>query len=214
VQVDGIAIERNYLAGAPVELTPSAESVSEFSLVTGNIGANYAGAGSAVLNFSVKSGGNAFHGTAYEFNGNGLFKSNGATANAFGYGKGRHNQNNFGGAVSGPIRRNRTFFFGTYEGTQTRDFAPGNYTTLPELPWRSGDFTDQLGAQEGTDILGRPVYSGELFDPTTTRTVNGQLVRDPFMFGGKLNVIDPARFSTVSKNILAFDTSSNSSWCD
>jgi len=58
VQVDGIAIERNFLAGAPVELTPSTESVSEFSLVTGNIGANYAGAGSAVLNVSVKSGGN------------------------------------------------------------------------------------------------------------------------------------------------------------
>jgi hypothetical protein len=202
VQVDGIAIERNYLAGAPVELTPSAESVSEFSLVTGNIGANYAGAGSAVLNFSVKSGGNKLHGTAYEFNGNGLFKSNGATANAFGYGKGRYNQNNFGGAVSGPIRKNKTFFFATYEGTQTRDFSPGNYTTLPELPWRTGDFSDQLGAQEGTDALGRPVYSGELFDPTTTRTVNGQLVRDPFSFGGKLNVIDPSRFSTVSKNIL------------
>ncbi len=202
VLVDGIAIERNYLAGAPVELTPSAESVSEFSLVTGNIGANYAGAGSAVLNFSVKSGGNTFHGTAYEFNGNGLFKSNGATGNAFGYGKGRYNQNNFGGAVSGPIRKNKTFFFATYEGTQTRDFSPGNYTTLPELPWRTGNFSDQLGPQEGTDALGRPVYSGELFDPTTTRTVNGQLVRDPFTFGGKLNEIDPSRFSAVSKNIL------------
>ena len=202
VQVDGIAIERNYLAGAPVELTPSAESVSEFSLVTGNIGANYAGAGSAVLNFSVKSGGNTAHGTAYEFNGNSLFKSNGAAANAFGYGKGRYNQNNFGGALSGPIRKNKTFFFATYEGARTRDFSPGNYTTLPEMVWRQGDFSDQLGAQEGTDALGRPVYSGELFDPTTTRSVNGQLVRDPFTFGGKLNVIDPSRFSTVSKNIL------------
>jgi len=202
VQVDGIAIERNYLAGAPVELTPSAESVSEFSLVTGNIGANYAGAGSAVLNFSVKSGGNTVHGTAYEFNGNSLFKSNGAAANAFGYGKGRYNQNNFGGALSGPIRKNKTFFFATYEGARTRDFSPGNYTTLPEMVWRQGDFSDQLGAQEGTDALGRPVYSGELFDPATTRSVSGQVVRDPFTFGGKLNVIDPSRFSTVSKNIL------------
>jgi len=201
-QVEGIAIERNYLAGGATDLTPSAESVGEFSLVTGNIGANYAAAGSAVLNFSVKSGGNALHGTIFEFNGNSHFESAGAEANAFGLGKGRYNQNNFGGAISGPIRKNKTFFFATYEGTRESVFNPGNYTSLPETAWRQGDFSDMLGAQEGTDALGRPVYSGEVFDPTTTRTVNGQLVRDPFTYQGRANVIDPARMSSVSKNIV------------
>jgi hypothetical protein len=201
-QVEGIAIERNYLAGASVELTPSVESVSEFSLVTGNIGANYAGAGSAVLNLSVKSGGNTLHGTVFEFNGNSLFESVGAEGNAFGTGKGRYNQNNFGGVISGPIRKNKTFFFATYEGTRISQFNPGNFTSLPVDAWRQGDFRNMLGAQEGTDALGRPVYTGELFDPMTTRSVNGQLVRDPFMFGGHINVIDPARFSSVSKNII------------
>ena len=58
-----------------------------------------------------------------------------------------------------------------------------------------------LKQQIGADVLGRPVYDGEIFDPTTTRTVNGQLVRDPFIYQGRLNVIDPARFSSISKNI-------------
>jgi outer membrane receptor protein involved in Fe transport len=201
-QVEGIPIERNYLAGGTADLTPSAESISEFSLVTGNIGATYAGAGSAVINLSVKSGGNAFHGSIFEINGNSFFESAGAEANAFGTGKGRFNQNNFGGSISGPIRRNKLFFFATYEGERESIFNPGNFTTVPTTAWRQGDFSGSLGAQEGTDALGRPVFSGEIFDPRTARTVNGQLVLDPFTYQGRLNVISPARFSTVSKNIL------------
>jgi hypothetical protein len=201
-QVEGIAIERNYLAGGTTDLTPSAESISEFSLVTGDIGANYAGAGSAVINLSVKSGGNAFHGSVFEINGNSAFESAGAEANAFGSGKGRFNQNNFGGAFSGPIRKNKAFFFVTYERERESIFNPGNFTTVPATTWRQGDFINMLGAQEGTDALGRPVYSGEIFDPSTARTVNGNLVLDPFSYNGHMNMIDPARFSTVSKNIL------------
>ena len=52
----------------------------------------------------------------------------------------------------------------------------------------------------GTDGLGRPVFKGEIYDPTTTRPDgNGSFIRDPFAFNGQLNVIDPARFSSVSK---------------
>jgi hypothetical protein len=207
ILVDGVALERNYLNGGSTDLTPSVESVSEFKLQTVNIGANYGGAGSAVVNFSIKSGTNEFHGTAYEFNSNSAFQSNGATTNFLRASdptlkKGYYNQNNFGVAVSGPIRKNKTFFFGTWEGTRSRNYGFGSPTTLPTMAWRNGDFSDQLGSQIGTDALGRPVFQGEIFDPATTRTVNGELVRDPLMYQGRLNVIDPARFSPISNNIV------------
>ena len=101
ILVDGVALERNYLNGGSTDLTPSVESVSEFKLQTVNIGANYGGAGSAVVNFSIKSGTNEFHGTAYEFNSNSAFQSNGATTNFLRASdptikKGYYNQNNFG----------------------------------------------------------------------------------------------------------------------
>src|SRR5581483_6628048 len=202
VMLDGIALERNYLSGGNNDFTPNAESVSEFSLQSGNIGASYGGAGTAVANLSIKSGTNSIHGTAFLYNGNSLFTSRGATANAFGLAKGRYNQNNFGATISGPIRKNKTFYFATWEGTRTRSYNPGSFINLPTRAWKSGDFSDQLGSQIGTDVLGRPVYQGEIFDPMTTRTVNGQLVRDPFTYQGRMNVMDPARFSSVSKNIL------------
>src|SRR5207248_2856166 len=103
-------------------------------------------------------------GSLFEINGNSVFESVGAEGNAFGSGKGRYNQNNFGGAFSGPIRRNKAFFFATYERERESIFNPGNFTTLAPTSWRQGDFTDMLGAQEGTDALGRPVFSGEIFD--------------------------------------------------
>lgn len=186
ILVDGIALERNYLSGGSTDLTPSFESVSEFKLQTGNIGANYGGAGSAVVNFSIKSGTNQFHGTAWEFNGNSALQSAGAVTNFLKASdstvkKGYFNQNNFGAAVGGPIRKDKTFFFFTWEGTRSRNYAFGIPITLPIAAWRQGDFSDQLGPQVATcgangdqpcfDALGRPVFQGEIYDPATTRTV-------------------------------------------
>ena len=65
---------------------------------------------------------------------------------------------------------------------------------------RTGDFSSLLGAQIGTDALGRPVYQGEIYDPSTTRLVGSSFVRDPFSYGGAMgNVIDPTRLSGISK---------------
>ena len=76
ILIDGVTIGRNDLAGGSTEFTPSTEQVSEFQLQT-NAGAQYGGAGSAVANFSIKSGTNQFHGTAYLFNGNSALSSKG-----------------------------------------------------------------------------------------------------------------------------------------
>jgi hypothetical protein len=64
----------------------------------------------------------------------------------------------------------------------------------------AGDFSEWLGPQIGTDTLGRAIYQGEIYDPATTRS-NGQggFIRDPFIYGGQLNVIEPSRLSSISK---------------
>jgi Carboxypeptidase regulatory-like domain/TonB dependent receptor-like, beta-barrel len=200
VEVEGIAIDAGYITGGNTDFTPTLESVSEFKLDTAP-NATSGGGGSAVVNYAIKSGGNDYHGTVWEFNRNGALESRGARTNFTGSPKGYRNEHNYGFAGSGPIRKNKTFFFGTWEGGRKLQLNPAGTVTVPYTPWRSGDFSDQLGAQIGTDVLGRSVYQGEIFDPTTSRTVNGQIVRDPFTYQGRLNVIDPARLSNISKGI-------------
>ena len=78
----------------------------------------------------------------------------------------------FGGTVGGPLLKGKLFYFLDYEGTRIGS-ADTVFTTVPTPLERLGDFSDILGAQTGSDVLGRPVYANEIYDPSTTRTVNG-----------------------------------------
>ena len=135
------------------------------------------------------------------------------------------NFNNFGGTIGGPIflprfgeggprlynGRNRSFFFGIYENSR-QNFGGGSPISLPTVAFRNGDFSSILDTNRnvGSDVLGRPVFFGQIFDPATTRTVtigtnpNGTpitaTVRDPFPG----NIIPTNRFSRVAQNILGF----------
>src|SRR5207302_1223513 len=109
-----------------------------------------------------------------------------------------------------------TFFFFNYEGDRFRSFAFAGKMTLPTAAMKSGDFSSWLGSQVGTDALGRPVFSNEIYDPTTTRNVTaGQVdtktgltanadavIRDPFSSGGNLNIIPAAEFSNATSVLL------------
>ena len=95
-----------------IQLSPDA--VAEFKVQTDNFSAEYGRAGGAIINVSLKSGTNDFHGAAWDF----LRNTN---LNAVGYfkpanGKPVFQQNQFGGAFGGPVIRNKTFFFVDYEG--------------------------------------------------------------------------------------------------
>lgn len=115
---------------------PSPDAVAEFKVITSNFSAEYGRVGGAVVNTVMRSGTNAFHGTAYEFlrntdlNAVGFFKPNGGV-------KPPLQRNQFGLTIGGPIIKNRLFFFGDYEGF--RQLAKGlNFDTLPNLTDRSG----------------------------------------------------------------------------
>ncbi len=224
ILIDGISIARYDLSGGSlVEFSPSTDAIGEFKVQQTNFSAEYGETGGGIANFSMKSGTNEFHGTVYDYFKNDALNAAGFNTNAFGAAKRTIKENDFGGTIGGPIRKGRTFFFYAYEGDRFRSFNISGLTTLPTVPMRQGDFSawltqdpkspcfpSALPCAIGTDALGRPVYFDEIYDPTTTRRANGQVVRDAFGFDpvtglpipGQANVIPPPMFSKASSVLL------------
>ncbi|MGH9438725.1 MAG: carboxypeptidase regulatory-like domain-containing protein, partial [Terriglobia bacterium] len=215
IVIDGISVARYDMSGgALAEFSPTADSIGEFKVQMANYSAEYDNTGGGIMNFAMKSGTNQFHGSVFEFLQNPIFNAAGLEANAFGLAKDNTRQNDFGGSFGGPIKKDRTFFFATYEGNRFRNFAYSRTITLPTAAMKKGDFSGWLGSQLGTDALGRPVYKNEIYNPTTTRVVpagaidpvtglqntsgSDATLRDPFEVNGQLNVIPAADFSKAS----------------
>ena len=187
--LDGIDNNTNdvdFLAGAAYVLKPPIDAIGEFKLQTNNFSAEFGRAGGAVLNASIKSGTNQFHGSLWEFLRNDKLDANDFFINQSGQAKGAFKQNQFGFTAGGPIKRNKTFFFGDYEGTRIRQGVPETGYTVPTLAERNSsytDFSDLLSLQSGslTDATGKSYPLGTIFDPATTTSIgNGQYVRSPF----------------------------------
>jgi hypothetical protein len=216
ILIEGISIGRMDLqGGSNNEFSPSAESVSEFKLQTGTVGAQYSGGQTAVANFATKSGTNELHGSAYYYVQNDAFRANGFNNNASGIPRQPFKQHNFGYSIGGPIYlpkiyngKNRTFFFHNLERTKQRNFVSTDFSTLPVPDFKRGDFSrlfnpaftgnSRSGSMVGTDALGRSVQFGSIYDPATARQVDGRWVRDPF----PNNIIPQNRWSPVARNIL------------
>ena len=116
------------------------------------------------INVVTKSGGNAFHGVAYEFLRNAKFDANNFFANRAGQEKPPFEQNQFGGAIGGPIIRNKTFFFADYDGFR-QELGRVFVNTVPTARMRQGDFSEV----------------GTIYDPlTTVAAAGGAVTRSPF----------------------------------
>src|SRR5215475_13017613 len=218
ILIDGVTIGRYDLSGGSLdEFSPGADAIGEFKVQTSNYSAEYGETGGGIANFSYKSGTNGFHGNLFEYNKNPIFNAAGVLVNTFpDTPKNNEKENNFGGTIGGPIRKDHTFFFFNYEGDRFRSFASAGLMTLPTPAMKSGDFSSWLKSQIGTDALGRPVFQNEIYDPTTTRDVTaGQVdpktgltanadtaIRDPFNSGGNLNVIPAGEFSNAASVLL------------
>ena len=138
--LDGIDNNANlvdFLNGSAYSVKPPVDAIQEFKVETNNYSAESGRSAGAVLNATLKSGTNAFHGAAWEFIRNDKLDA----ANYFEVAKGKFRQNQFGATLGGPIRHDKTFFFMDYEGTRIRQAYP-YISTVPTALERSSGYTN------------------------------------------------------------------------
>ena len=144
-----------------VAFFPMVEAIREFNLTTNTPGAEFGRFNGGVVNLTTKSGGNAFHGSLFEFfrnealNAKNRFAPAGSATPVF-----RRNQ--YGGVLGGPIHRDKTFFFVDYQGTRQL-IGRIRTSTVPTTAERGGDFSA---------LLGKPLYQTSSGTVTTDPTGN------------------------------------------
>jgi hypothetical protein len=190
VLYDGIDAQNIGAPGFIAETSPPYEAVQEFKVQNTLYPAEY-GMGYGVMNFTLKSGTNHFHGDAFEFLRNNVPDARGFFSSY----KPTIQQNEYGGTIGGPVilphynGRDKTFFFASYSGFQLRGgLPPAGLITLPTAQERTGDFTD---------------YPFPIFDPATTQPDGqGGFTRQQVQCNGVLNVICPDRISGVANRLI------------
>lgn len=175
--LDGLDNNSNlvdFLNGTAYSISPPIDAIQEFKIQTSDYSAELGRSAGAVLNATIKSGTNNFHGNAWEFLRNDKLDAANYFENANGLKKGEYRQNQFGVTFGGPIWKNKFFFFADYEGTRIRQAIP-YVATVPTTLMRTSGFTNlsELLTQGGTqtDVLGRTTALGQVFDPSTTRPI-------------------------------------------
>ncbi len=145
VLLDGVDNNTTVTSGAigrsGIAMQPSVDAVQEFKVKTNSFSAEFGHAAGAVISASIKSGSNDFHGTLFEFLRNDKLDANNFFTNAASLPRAAFRQNQFGGVLGGRIIRNKTFFFGDYQGTRQRSAAASNIGSLPPSSIRGGDLS-------------------------------------------------------------------------
>jgi hypothetical protein len=164
-QVDGGAANQSatYLDGAPVNtnygnltaLVPTQDSIAEFRVVTNNDSAEFGRYTGGVVNFTTKSGGKVFHGSAYEFIRNKVLNANTFFNDQSGIPTPAFTQNQFGVNIGGPVIKDKFFIFGSYEGFRLRQGVT-YVATVPTAAEQAGDFSGLKDANGNTIVIYNP----------------------------------------------------------
>lgn len=191
--LEGLPGGQSRVPGNYTESAPSVDSIREFKMTTTMLTAEYGHTGASLGSFAVKSGTNAWHGSAYEyFRNSALDATNWLAKHTTGAVPTlSKKQNEFGGTLGGPIRiphlydgRDKTFFFFGYGGSR---LVGGAATfTLVQIAT-----ADQLQGNFG---------SSAIYDPSRTTVLNGRYVRPQFPG----NKIDPSTFDPVAQKVLPY----------
>ena len=149
--VNGSDVEEDVNNGASV--IPNLDSIAEFRILTNNFDSEYGEFSGGQINVVTKSGANAFHGDGFEF----LRNTNLDARNYFSPTRGTFNQNQFGGTFGGPIRKDKIFFFGDYQGTRSTQGVDSGQIPVPSLQDRTGNLSDQASSFVTKDANGNTV---------------------------------------------------------
>jgi hypothetical protein len=210
VLIDGTSSDSGQV-GHIGESEPSMDAVGQFQVDTSGISAEAGRTGGGAFLFSLKSGTNKLHGSAFGFLANEFLNANtwdndyfrsyyditdpaNSTAYNAEYRKPASRYFDYGASAGGPIWRNHMFIFGAIERYQQSDFATANGAqTVPTTAFLTGDFSALLQTSQppvGTDPAGNPIYPGAIFDPVT-----GDVFPN--------NVIPANRISPISQKIAS-----------
>lgn len=137
---------------------PTPDAVEEFRVITNTFDAEYGRNSGAVVNVVTKSGTNQFHGNVYEYFRNTVLNAQGY----FNTVKPQENQNQFGGTFGGPLRKDRTFFFTSYEGRRVRQGISGQLVPVPSPQELTGDFS------------GGSTFGGGISNPFVAQVLDGR----------------------------------------
>ncbi|HXZ33488.1 MAG TPA: carboxypeptidase-like regulatory domain-containing protein [Terriglobales bacterium] len=139
---------------------PTPDSVEEFRVITNAFDAEYGRNSGSVVNVITKSGANNFHGDIYEYFRNTVLDAQGY----FNTIRPQWNQNQYGGTFGGPIKKDRTFFFTSYEGRRVRQGIPSDVVNVPTLAERDGDFSGVGGFAGGGGITTPDIFVANVLD--------------------------------------------------
>jgi len=180
--IDGAHSSSHVWAGNPVN--PNPDVIQEFKIVTNSFSAEFGETSGSIMQSTTKSGTNAIHGTLFEFLRNDKLNA----GNYYTHARPILRQNQYGGTIGGPIRKNKTFYFGDMQFTTQRGQAAFNNLTVPTPAFREGNFSTL------SNVAGVPI---PIFDPATTTGPNNQRTA----FAG--NVIPASRISPAARNVQA-----------
>ncbi|MBM3774134.1 MAG: TonB-dependent receptor, partial [Acidobacteria bacterium] len=170
-----------------LDINPSIETVQEFRLVENNYKAEFGGGGGGLMLITTKSGTNEFHGSFWEFHRQKALDAR----NYFASTKTPFREHVFGGAVGGPIVRDKLHFFGSWEATHNVVSFP-EFQTIPTQAWRRGDFSR---------LFNRDGSLRQIYDPQSTQVgPGGTVTRTPFAG----NIIPQTRISPIASRMVAF----------
>jgi hypothetical protein len=141
---------------------PSVDAIREFEMLTSTYDASFGRNPGAQVNVILKSGSNDFHGSLFEFHRNAALDARNFFAPAS-ESKPKYIRNQFGGAVGGPIKHDRTFFFADYEGTRSREGIT-RITNVPTAQERAGNFSQSLFGVPANPFTGQPFENGIIPD--------------------------------------------------
>ena len=177
---------------------PNPDAVQEFSIQTSSFDAQYGRGVGGIVNVVTRSGTNDFHGSLFHF-----IRNNKLNAGNLFSGRDSLKRNQFGGSAGGPLVRDRTFIFGSYQGTRERIATPGVPRTTPSEAMKRGDLSAFL-LPDGTGRIKMPDTSGSyfpnnqipvsMFDPVSagllSKIPSSSSANYQVRFGTPSNVID------------------------
>jgi hypothetical protein len=141
-------------------VNPPADAIREFEILTSSYDAGFGRSAGAQVNVALRSGGNAVHGSVYEFLRNDVTDARNFFAPSDG-GRPRYQRNQFGFTLGGPVRKDRTFYFVDYEGRRVRE-AITQVTNVPTLQERTGDFSQSIFSAPVNPFTGTPFEGGKI----------------------------------------------------